>query len=131
MKPSSTDRNPKRPGSRVKSYIDALPAEAREHMQTLRKVIGAAAPVAVESFGYGMPAFSLYGKPLVWYGAWKGHSSFYPLSGKSRSAFAAELKGYRTPGRGTIQFPFDKPVPVALVRRLVHARIAEFRKKQR
>jgi uncharacterized protein YdhG (YjbR/CyaY superfamily) len=131
MKPSSTKRNPKGHKSQVQSYIDALSAEAREHMRTLRKIIRAAAPGAVESFGYGMPAFSLHGKPFLWYGAWKHHSSFYPLSGKSRSALAAELEGYKTSGRGTIQFPFDKPVPGPVVRRLVKARIAELKKKKR
>lgn len=131
MKPSSGNRHPKRRKSPVESYMHALRAEALEHMQTLRKVIRAAAPGAAESFGYGMPAFSLHGKPFVWYGAWKRHTSFYPLSGKTRSALGSELEPYKTSGRGTIQFPFDQPVPATLVRRLVEARIAELKKKKR
>jgi uncharacterized protein YdhG (YjbR/CyaY superfamily) len=131
MKPSSTKRNPKGQNPQVQSYIDGLPAEARSHMQSLRNIIRAASPGAVDSFGYGMPAFSLNGKPFVWYGAWKDHSSFYPLSGKSRHELAAKREGYKTSGRGTIQFPFDKPIPATLVRRLVKARLAELKKKKR
>ena len=130
MKSSSSRSRGRQPGQ-ARAYIAALPAEARNHMQKLRAAIRAAAPTADESFGYGMPAFSVSGKPFVWYGAWKKHSSFYPVSQATRRALAAELKGYKTPGRGTIQFRFDDRVPTALVKRLVKARVAEIRSKKR
>jgi len=70
----------KHPSVQVQTCLAALPADTRRHVQKLREAIRAAAPGAIESFGYGMPAFSLGGKPFVWYAAWKHHSSFYPIS---------------------------------------------------
>jgi uncharacterized protein YdhG (YjbR/CyaY superfamily) len=128
---SSLKQSAKQPSLEVRTYLAALPADTRRHVQKLREAIRAAAPGAVESFGYGMPAFSLDEKPFVWYAAWKHHSSFYPLSEATTRALAAELEGYETSGKGTIRFPLEEPLPTALVRRLVKARIAELRKKQK
>jgi len=119
------------PSLQVRTYLAALPADARRHVQQLREAIRAAAPGAVESFGYGMPAFALDGKPFIWYGAWKHHSSLYPLSKATASALAAEVKGYETSGKGTIRFRLDQPLPTDLVTRLVQARIAELREKRK
>ena len=95
-------------------------------MQEMRKTIRSVAPDAVEHFSYRIPGFRLDGKVFVYYAAFKAHTSLYPMGAKIRKAHAAALEGY-TMSTGTIQFPLDRPLPVALVKRLVKTRMAEVR----
>jgi uncharacterized protein YdhG (YjbR/CyaY superfamily) len=93
-------------------------------MKEMRAIVKTVAPTATETFSYRIPGFRLDGKVFVYYAAFKEHTSLYPMGEKIRRAHAASLEGYKT-STGTIQFPLDTPLPVALVKRLVKARVAE------
>lgn len=107
----------------IDEYLAPLSADQRIALQKLRKAIRAAAPQAEECISYGIPSFRLNGRFLVAFGAAAKHCSFHagaaPLAGHKQ-----ELKAYRT-SKGSIRFAADAPLPAALVRKLVRARVAE------
>ena len=112
----------------VEAYLARVPEPARTTLETVRKTIRAAAPrEATEAISYGMPAFRYKGA-LVAYAAFKAHCSFFPMQASLIDKMTNELRGYRT-SKGTIQFPVDKPLPAALVKKMVKARVAENERK--
>jgi len=125
---SSSGRKTGRGATDIDSYLAALPSGTRSGLQKVRKAIHAAAPRAEEGFGYGMPAFSLGGRPLVYFAAAKHHSSLY-ISPAVIRAHAAGLKDYET-SKGTIRFPQEAPPPATLVAKLVKARIAMLQRRR-
>jgi len=114
----------------VDEVLAGLPAGQRAALQRLRETIRLAAPGAVDGFSYGLPAFRLNGRPLVAYGAAKGHCSFFPMSPALIEAHGGELAGYDT-AKGTIRFTPEKPLPADLVQRIVRARVEELARDKR
>jgi uncharacterized protein YdhG (YjbR/CyaY superfamily) len=107
----------------ITAFLAKLDADNRRALQKLRKDIKAAAPRAEECISYQIPAFKLDGRMLVWFHSAKKHLSFFPGAYPIK-ACKNDLKPYKT-SKGTIRFSPDNPLPAALVRKLVKARIAE------
>lgn len=112
----------------VDAYLAGVPEPARTTLQTVRERIRAAAPKeATEIISYRMPAFH-YKRALVSYAAFKDHCSLFPMGSAVLDALGDEVKPYRT-AKGTLQFPLDKPMPAALIRKIVKARAAQNEQK--
>ena len=119
--------------AKAKTFEDclaAVPSAERAALEKLRRSIHAAAPDAEECVSYGLAAFRLNGKPLVAMGATDSHCAFYLMSGTTIAAHETELDKYDT-SKGTIRFAANKPLPAALVKKLVKARIAENAEKRK
>jgi uncharacterized protein YdhG (YjbR/CyaY superfamily) len=110
------------PGT-VEEYLAGVPAAARKRYAELRRAVRAAAPDAEETISYRMPALRYRGA-LVYYGAFADHVSLFLGSAALRERMVKELRSYAG-GTGTIQFPLDQEIPVALVQRIVRARLRE------
>ena len=101
----------------VDSYLLELPAYQRERAEALRGLILRTAPEAVEYFAYGMPAYKLRGKPLVYFAVYTNHLGVYALPA-AHAEFAAELASFKQ-GKGSVQFPWAQPLPLELIGRMV------------
>lgn len=109
----------------VEEYIAAVPDERRPALEELRRTVNAAAPEATETIAYQMPALRSHGGQfLVSYAAYKAHYSLFPASGAVIEALGEAIEPYLA-GKGTIRFPADKPLPTALVTKIVKVRVAE------
>ena len=114
-------RKPGKKPASINEYLAAVTPEKRAALQRLRKTIRATAPRAEECISYGIPAFRLDGRVLVYFAAAAKHCSFFP--GGLVKDFEDELEGYET-SKGTVRFTPDHPLPVALIRKLVKAAMA-------
>jgi uncharacterized protein YdhG (YjbR/CyaY superfamily) len=110
----------------IDEYLASVKSDQRSALEKLRKTIHAVAPKAEECISYGIPAFRLNGRSLVFFGAWANHCAFYPGSSRTVKKFQSELRDFQI-SKGTLRFSPDKPLPVALLRKLVRARIRENR----
>lgn len=107
-------------------YLAALPADQGAALQKLREQILAAAPGCEEYFGYGLPGFRHYGRPLLYMGAARKHMALY---GMLPSGFDEELKGFER-SKGSIRFTPEKPIPAAVVKAIVKAKVAELKARE-
>ena len=108
----------------IDEYLALTSPKQRAVLEKLRKAIHAAAPGALEYIGYGLASFKFNGRPLVYFGAWEKHCALYAASTAVQKKFQKELKGFEC-SKGTIRFTTEKPLPMALVKALVKALIAE------
>lgn len=107
----------------IDQYILQFPEETRDILNKIRALIKENVPNAIESIAYGMPAYKLNKKPLVYFAAYKTHIGFYATS-SGHEAFKEELSKYKQ-GKGSVQFPLDQPIPYDLIVRMVKFRVQE------
>jgi uncharacterized protein YdhG (YjbR/CyaY superfamily) len=113
----------------VDEYLAGVPEPARDTLKRIRAAIRSVVPPeATEAISYGIPAFKYKGM-LVWFAAFSNHCSLFPTASVIE-AFKNELKDFST-SKGTIHFPTEKPLPTALIKKLVKARVAQNESKKR
>jgi uncharacterized protein YdhG (YjbR/CyaY superfamily) len=107
----------------IEEYIAGFPSDVQELLEKVRKTIRKAAPGVEEKISYQIPTFTLKGRYLVYFAAYKKHIGLYPAP-RGVEEFKEELSAYEG-GKGTVRFPFDKPIPFDLIRRIVKFRVKE------
>ena len=107
----------------IDEYVAGFPPETQKALEELRALIKASASGATEKISYAMPTFDLNGHHLVHFAGYAKHVGFYPVP-SGVEAFKEELKPYKT-GKGSVQFPLDRPLPADLIRRIVEFRVEE------
>jgi uncharacterized protein YdhG (YjbR/CyaY superfamily) len=116
----------KRKPQTIDEYLATAKPDQRRTLAKLHKTIHAVAPKVEECISYTIPAFRLNGRSLVFFGAWTNHCAFYPGSSATLKKFRNDLKGFQIT-KGTIRFSSDNPIPIAVVKKLVKARMVENR----
>lgn len=107
----------------IDGYIAGFPADVQQILEKIRRTIHKAAPAAEENISYQIPTFTLNGKHLVYFAAFKKHIGFYPAP-VGDPDFKEDLSAYAA-GKGTVRFPLDQPVPFDLIRNIVKFRVKE------
>lgn len=108
----------------IDEYIAGFPQDIRPVLEQIRATILTTVPEIEETISYGMPAFKLHGKYLVYVAAHKKHIGLYPAPVNNK-AFEKNFSSYKTSGKGTIQFPLDKPMPLKLISKILKFRVKE------
>lgn len=116
------------PQREIDEYIAALDEPRRTTLRELRRIIRGIVPDAEECISYGLPAFRLEGAVVAGFAAFKNHLSYLPHSGAVLGKLADELAGYQST-QGSLHFPIDRPLPKALVKRLIAVRLEEVRRR--
>ena len=128
---AKTDFSVRSPSDKtVDDYIGTFPKDVQIILQTIRETIKEAVPDAEEAISYQIPVFKQHGKYLIYFAGWKNHISIYPIS-TAMEASIKELSSYKTSGKGTVQFPIDKPVPLSLIKKIVMYRMKEIPEKKK
>jgi uncharacterized protein YdhG (YjbR/CyaY superfamily) len=107
----------------IEKYLKQFPENVQNILNTIRKLVKEIVPEAAESMAYGMPAYKTFGKPLVYFAGYKNHIGFYATP-TGHQEFAKELSKYKQ-GKGSVQFPIDKPIPYDLIRQIIEFRMME------
>ncbi len=107
----------------IDEYVKTFPKDVQSILEKMRQTIRKAAPEATEAISYQMLTFKLNGKNLVHFAAYKNHIGFYPIP-SGIETFKKELSPYKQ-GKGSVQFPIDKPIPYGLVKKIVMFRVKE------
>ena len=114
----------------IDDYIRSFPDDAQQVLQSLRQTVRKAAPErATEAIRYNLAAIQLDGYDLLYFAGWKKHVSLYPITDAMKRSMKKEIAAYKTSGV-TIQFPLDKPLPAALIRKIVKQRLKEVKDVQ-
>ena len=108
----------------VDQYLAAHPRQVRTTLRAVRNAVRKALGGAQEMIRYGMPTYTLDGRPVIYFAGWKRHYSLYPATARVVAALGDELAPYEVE-KGTIRFPLDQPVPVRLIARIAKLRAAE------
>ena len=114
---------------KVGTYIADFDGETRRRLEQMRQIVRGVVPEAEESIAYGMPAYKLHGKPVVYFAGYENHIGFYTTP-NGHEAFKAEFAKYKQ-GKGSVQFPHNQPLPVNLARRVVTYRVNELNVKRK
>jgi len=109
--------------SPVDDYIRSFPEPTRQALQQIRDTIRRVAPTAKEKISYAMPAYMLHGKPLIYFAGYPHHVGLYALP-VTHAKFASLLSTYKQ-GKGSVQFPLDRPMPLLLVASMIAFRVEE------
>src|SRR5688572_23509163 len=114
----------------IDDYIAGFPEHTRKGLEQIRATIKKAAPNAEEAISYGIPTFNLNGHYLIYFAGYKKHIGVYPVPSGNKT-FEKDFAPYNTSGKGTIQFPLDKPVPISLVTKIVKFRMKKNSEKEK